>query len=473
MAGSKIKTNFIYNMMMTISSYVASLIVYPYVARVLGVENMGILGFVNKTIDSFMLFSLLGISVVGVREIARNKDSQDKDQLSNVFSSLVTILLISTAFVSLVYLVLVTCIGSFNEYKNLFYCGLTRLVFSSLLLDWLFAGLEDFKYISIRTVSLRVIYIIATFVFVKKADDYPLYFIITIVPIILNAIVNWTYAKRFVKFSINLKGIGSYLKQIFTYGGYSILNASFSTFNYIILGILCSKVEVGYYSTADNVYIIFLSVITAFTNVMLPRMSSLLSTNKKEVFDNSIKKSLSAIMMFCVPLAVYGLFFSRQIILVLSGSGYEGAILPLQIMMVLVLLNGINQVFIMQAAMPLGLDGAITVGTAVASVLSLPINYFMMKHFQAVGSAMVLVFSVLFANIYPLYVLFSKKYLSFPKDVFKKYSAQAVMYFLVGLVSFLAMSFVNEFIVFVIASFVFGGVFVFSNRVSLKELIRV
>lgn len=45
-----IKQNFIYNSILTLSQYIIAIIVFPYVSRVLGVNNIGIVGFIDNTI---------------------------------------------------------------------------------------------------------------------------------------------------------------------------------------------------------------------------------------------------------------------------------------------------------------------------------------------------------------------------------------------------------------------------------------
>ena len=65
-----IKRNFIYNVILTLSTYVVNLVLFPYITRVLGVEQFGVIGFARQTVDFFILFAMLGIGIVGVREIA-------------------------------------------------------------------------------------------------------------------------------------------------------------------------------------------------------------------------------------------------------------------------------------------------------------------------------------------------------------------------------------------------------------------
>ncbi len=76
-----LKKNILYSGFLTTSLYIFQFITYPYVARVLGVTNIGICNFVQSIVQYFSLFAMLGISTLGVREIA--KCNGDKEKLNN------------------------------------------------------------------------------------------------------------------------------------------------------------------------------------------------------------------------------------------------------------------------------------------------------------------------------------------------------------------------------------------------------
>ena len=73
---SSVKKNFVYSSILTVSNYIFPLLTYPYVSRVLGVTNIGICNYVDSIINYFILFSMMGISVTGIREIAAHKNNQ-------------------------------------------------------------------------------------------------------------------------------------------------------------------------------------------------------------------------------------------------------------------------------------------------------------------------------------------------------------------------------------------------------------
>ena len=76
MSGNSIKRNVAYKFLLTVSTYIMGFITFPYISRVFGVEKLGLVNFVDNTVNYFLLFATMGISLLGVREIATVKNSR-------------------------------------------------------------------------------------------------------------------------------------------------------------------------------------------------------------------------------------------------------------------------------------------------------------------------------------------------------------------------------------------------------------
>ena len=243
-----IKKNFAYSSILTISSYLFPLITYPYVTRVLGVEKIGICNFVDSIIHYGILFSMLGIGTVAIREIAQVKS--DKEKLSRTFSSLLTLNLITSIVATVVILFMAFFIPKFYVYQRLYVIGASKILFNALLVEWLYKGLEEFKFITIRSLLIKVLYVIAVFVFVHTEDDYIIYFSINVAMVVVNAIINITYSRKYLFFSLKNINFAPYLKPFFVLGFYTILTSMYTSFNVTYLGLITDTTEVGYYTTA-------------------------------------------------------------------------------------------------------------------------------------------------------------------------------------------------------------------------------
>ena len=180
------KKNFTYNSILTLSQYVIAFITFPYVTRVLGVTNYGIVSFIDGIINYYAIFVLLGISILGTREVAKAKNSPE--ELSKVYSSLLTLSIILAIIVIAIYCICITLIPALSKHSTLFYIGISKLLATAFLIEWFYSGLEQFQYIAIRSIIIKVIYVISIFIFIKDTNDYSLYFILTISVVILGTI---------------------------------------------------------------------------------------------------------------------------------------------------------------------------------------------------------------------------------------------------------------------------------------------
>lgn len=205
----------------------------------------------------------------------------------------------------------------------------------------------------------------------------------------VNAIINVWYARHFVHFTIKKISISPFVKPFFILGIYMFLTSLYGTFNVAFLGFTSNEIQVGYYTTATKLYTILLSLFSAFTGVMLPRMSSLLAEGKKDEFKQLLHRSVNILMMFSTPLVYFSIVFAPQIIGIISGKGYEGAILPMRIAMPLMLIIGYEQILVIQTLMPLKKDKAILINSAIGAGAGLLLNFTIVPYLQSVGSSIV------------------------------------------------------------------------------------
>lgn len=406
-----IKKNFFYSSILTSANYIFPFLTYPYVSRVLGVTNIGICNFIDSIINYFILFSMMGIGVIGVREIARCKDVQER---SKVFSGLLALNTISTTIILVILIVAIYAVPKLCEYKELMYIGALKLVCNYLLVEWLYKGLEDFKFITIRTIIIKVAYVISVFIFIRNADDYPVYYLLLTLMVVVNAMVNILYARKFVTFTLKGLTIRPFIKSFLILGGYMLLTSMYTSFNVTYLGFVSGETEVGYYTTATKLYSILLALYTAFTSVLMPRMSALVTNGEWEKFRVLLKKSIHILLALSMPLIIFAVIMSPQIIELISGDGYEGAIIPMRITMPLMLVIGFEQILIIQTLMPLKEDKIILRNSILGALIGISMNVLLVKELQSIGSACVWVISELTILISAQWFLSKKYNMHFP-----------------------------------------------------------
>ena len=381
-----VKKNFAYNLLLTLSKYLFPLITYPYVSRVLGVSNIGVCNFVDSLIDYFVLFSTLGVGSFGVREIARCKD--DIERRNKTFSSLVAINFVGTV-IAMAALVLCTLyVPSLQVYREFLWIGLVKLFFSLFLIEWLFEGLQEFKYITLRTIAVRSLYVVGVFVFIRSPDDAIVYYALTVGTVFFNALWNWRYSKKFRTFRFSQVNFRIFILPVLVFGYYRLLTYMYTTFNMVFLGFSSGDKEVGYFATATKLYSILMGVFTAFTNVMVPKVSELLSDGNREKIQKIADDTFNILTIVSLPVIIISLFCADEIIFIIAGAGYEGAILPFKIVIFLLLIIGMEQIVIQQFLMASTSNKSIFIVSTVGAVVGLMGNIILTTRLGAIGSAL-------------------------------------------------------------------------------------
>ena len=414
-----IKRNFVYSSVLTTANYIFPLLTYPYASRVLGVDRIGICNFVDSIINYFILFSVMGIGIIGIREIARSKDN--KEDLNKTFSSLFLLNTISTSLVLIVLIGAIFLVPKLQAYKDMMWIGVLKLISNYLLIEWLYKGLEKFKLITYRTIIVRTLYVVSVFLFVREAADYKIYFLLLSLSIALNAIFNCYYAKEFVQLTFRKVLVGKYCKSSLILGSYTLLTSMYTSFNVAYLGFVSNDTEVGYYTTATKLYSIFLSLFTAFTGVLLPRMSALIAENNFYDFKILLRKSIKILSCFSIPVIIFCEIFAEEIIHFISGNGYSGAIIPMRIVMPLLLIIGCEQILVIQTLMPLKMDKAILINSIVGAFIGIILNVLLVANLQSIGTAIVWVSSEFFVLCCAQFFVWKKLSLLIPiKMLFKQ-----------------------------------------------------
>ena len=460
-----ITKNFLFNSSITVSSYVASFITFPYVSRILGVDNLGIFSYVDNVISYFVLFIMLGVQTVGIREIASSGNSIEKR--SKVFFSLTSFLLISLLVVCLIYTICIFNIPQLYQYKRLFLIGYSKLVFGPLMMEWVFSGMQDFKYISSRTILVRILYVISVFIFVKNSDDIILYFALTCGSTLVSFIINIISLRKYISFSYVIVDLKPYFKPIFKIGSFSLIVSLYTSFNYIFLRNVSNETEVGLYYTAIRLYMVILALFMAFTNVMMPRVSELLNEGDTVRVKQYLDKSFNSLFSFCFPLMTYSLLMTPFIINVIAGKGYEGAILPMRIVMPLLLIAGLNQINGVQVLIPLRKDNVLLVTSSLSALSGLICNILLTKTYGAIGCATCVLASELTGCISGYFYSIKNKIFVFPLRSLFYHLFTSLPYIMVYVVVYYLCG--NTIICNLLISFLFIAYFLYSQICIIKN----
>lgn len=467
---SSIKKNFAYNSFLMVSNYLINLVLFPYCTRMLGVERFGTINFAQNIVQYFIYFAMMGITHIGVREIAKQTNKEDRNKC---YSSLLGLNILYTLVALVIYLPLIFIVNRFSELKELFLLGGLQILFNTFTIEWFFRGTEDFRYVTIRNVVLKVLYVVLVFLFVRAPDDYILFYALTVLMTIFNAAINYTYAKKKVNFTWKEVNIRQYFKSSFSLGAYSILTSMYTTLNVIFLGFYWDDIQVGYYTTALKLYTIILGFYSAFTSVMMPRMTSLLGHGDNESFHILIKKSIGLLFTIAVPMVFVLTILSPEIIVLLAGPEYYPAVIMSKIVVPMLLIVGIAQICSFQILLPKGYDKYTLYASILGAIIGISANLIFTTKFAAIGACITVVITEVFVTLYYIFVCFKLELIKqYDLLMLKKHIVVSLPYFLLCYIPKLIFdsSILGVLIMSIVLSalyFVYSQVYILKNEMVL------
>lgn len=223
-------------------------------------------------------------------------------------------LLISTGMARTLYLVM-----TIQIFANIFY------------VEFINEALENYKFITIKSVIVKIIYFLSILLAVRNPDDIVIYAIVVSLTNFLNNIISFIYAKRRIKFDFSKIEIKKYIKQLIAVLVITNVDLLYSQLDRVMLGKYVSDVSVTIYYTAFYLVSTLAAIPYSIINVSIPRLSYLLKNKGKEIYEEKLNNSISSLLFIIVPMCLGVFVLSKEIIILYASKKYLAAIVPLMI----------------------------------------------------------------------------------------------------------------------------------------------
>lgn len=363
------------------------LITFPYISRILLPAGVGKVNFATSVVSYFSMIAMLGVPVYGVRACAQVRDN--KEELSRTVQEILFINLIMGSVIYIFYFLALWNIARLREDSALFYVMSTTIFFNVIGVEWLYKGLEQYSYITARSIVFKFIGLLLMFILVRDKEDYVIYAAITIVAGVGSNILNFFYLRNY----IDLHPVGHYhirrhLKAVIVFFLMSVATTIYTNLDTVMLGFMKNDAEVGYYTAAVKVKTILVSFVTALSAVLLPRVSYYVEQGLQDEFLKVSRKALNFVVVAAVPVTVYFILYAEEAILLLSGKDFGNAVLPMQIIMPTVLFIGITNVLGIQILVPLGKEKLVFYSVLIGAVVDLIVNAIYIPSMASAGAAL-------------------------------------------------------------------------------------
>lgn len=378
-----IKVNFIYNSIYQILVIILPIITMPYVSRMLGVESVGIYSYTQSIAYYFVMIAMLGVGNYGNRTCAIY--SNDKDKLSKEFISIYIFQVIVSTIAIIAYIIYIT---KFDIKYNLL--GKIQIIYvASAMFDvsWFFAGIEEFKLITIRNAIVKITTVILILLLVKNEGDLWIYTLIMSSGVFISQIIIWPFINRYINFKKpKLKEIIKHIKPNLILFIPVLAVSLYKIMDKIMIGALSDMIQGGYYSNAEKIISLPTIIISSLGTVMLPRMSNLIANDKMNMAREYIKNSMFFVLYFSIAFTFGLIGISPNFVPIFFGNDFVECIKLITFMSPIIIFIGWSNVIRTQYLIPNSRDREYIVSVALGAVANLSINIILIPSCGALGA---------------------------------------------------------------------------------------
>lgn len=398
----------IYNVLNVVFPFITGI----YVARILLPSNIGQVETARNLAQYFVIFSFLGLPTYGLREISKARNNAI--ELNKLYSELLIINTISTSFFLVIYLIIIFTIPVYKS--NIIYFLITGISIALNFMNntWLFEGLEKFDYISIRNIIFKSLSLILLFVFVKNTNDYLSYALITVVGTAGNYILNIINSKKYVRFTLINLNLKRHMKSVIYLAIVNLAIEIYSLVDITMLGLMCKKEVVTYYSYGMKIQKIFLQIINTFTMVLVPRIALYYNEERFTDFNYLLTKTLSIILILSIPIIIGINFIGDPIITLIYGNNYIRSAKVLKILIFTILISPIGYLLGSRVLLVSSNEKKMIIAVSCGAICNVIGNIILIPRYQEIGAAFASVFSEIIVST--IYIIISHKYFKLDTD---------------------------------------------------------
>lgn len=398
-----------YNVLYRLLNIVFPFITSIYVARVLMADGIGKVSAAQNIVSYFTIFASMGIPTYGIKLIAQFKIKSKESSIA--FIELFIINFFLSVVCSIAYYLLIFTVPYFDG-KHLLYSvtGLS-LVLNIFNVDWFYQGIQEYRYIAIRSFFIKMVSFGALVLFVRRPQDYVIYSLITSAALVGNYLFNIIRLPQYVSINVKNVSLAQHLKPIF-----SLFIACFAAEVYVLadttmLDVMSDSTIVGYYSMSMKIVRIIRGLVVAVSAVFLPQLSYYYYNGEIEKFKELTNRGLHILLAISLPVAMGIMFVADDAIITFFGSNYFESILTTRILSVSVISVAISNFIGLQILVTLGKEKITTISTICGAILNIVLNCILIPVWMHEGAA--IASSITEMTVMVIQIVLTRKYIKF------------------------------------------------------------
>ncbi len=367
-----------------------------YLARVLGTSGFGVINLGLAILGYALLFGNSGLTLLGTRKIAADPGKH---------AELVSSILSARFFLSLIILILsffiISVFISSGETKNIVLIYMLYLIPFAFLLEWFFQGIQKMGVITVGRVLGMVAYLAFLILFVKSEKDTLLTAAGWIIGGTVNSIILWLIFNKSgnkAKIKFHKFNFIPVVKESISLSLASIIAGLAVSFPVIYLGLVTTNSNIGIYSAAFKIIILFLTFDRVFNALFFPKIINCIN-NYPEKLEGIFNSILKIIVAFSLSVGLIEIVGGKFIITLIFGKLFADSIIIFQLLTGYFTFTLINSVFSF-TIIGMNKENIYTVALSIGAAVFVILSIVFYNYLSVTGVALALAFFEITALFY-------------------------------------------------------------------------
>ena len=372
-----LKKNLVYNSLLSFSQVLFPLISIPYLTRVLHPDGLGRVSFVDSLTYYFVVVAEFGIVTYGIKQVSRLR--HDRPALQKLVAELLSLhVLVSLVSIAIYTVAVLLMFDEIRDVRYLFF-SFSFLLVNSFACEWYFWGTEEFRYITLRSFTTRLLGLISVFVLVNGSEDALIYYAIMVCASVGNMI--WNTARLFSEVPLTFRNLNwrRHLPHLRITYLISLVYSVVLMLDNVVLQLVSVSSAVAFYAYASRLVRLSTGLVTDSLIVFYPRTVSLAYHNENERLQATVLGASQLILLATVPMAAGILFLAEPFTVLYFGKNFLPVASNLRILAVYPVIKAfslfLNKQLLMSYDREKDILRALVAGAIVFVALGIPLSY--------------------------------------------------------------------------------------------------
>ena len=394
----RIAENISSNILNWIINYLFSFLTIFYSTRALQPEAYGKVSFVASFVGYFVILANFGIPIYAMRLCVEYKD--DTVALSKTVNELWSIGRVLSVLSAVALLFLTILVPKLRGDWLLFLIYGSQIFLQAFGIEWLFKGLEQFRFLVICQFIVKLVSFIGMLLLVRSSGQLILYAVLSVIAGYGSCLICFFKARKYVHLSFRFLINKQHLRPLFLFFVMSCAISIYGSLDLTMLGFMKTDIETGLYSVASKGK----SVLTILGGIVwmsvLPQATSLWKAGKRKNFESLAGKSLVIVSTIQFAVMVVCMVFAPWIVVIIGGNAFEGATTAFRILLLSLVPIGMSNILGGQVLIPAGRERSLLRAEIAGALANFIANLLVIPRFSIEGAAATTVLSEIVVTIW-------------------------------------------------------------------------